>query len=80
MDGKSLSMYANIKGGSVPIPIEYFESIHQVMMSEKRDLPVYVNGIRYYDGYQVITTAEKTELHIGGLPSLMMKRRMLRFL
>lgn len=65
MDGKSLSMYANIKGGSAPIPVEYFESIHRVMMSERQDLPVYVCGIQYYDGYQVITTAEKTELHIG---------------
>lgn len=65
MDGKSLSMYANIKGGSAPIPIEYFESIHRVIMSERRDMPVFVNGIQYYDGYQVITTAEKTELYIG---------------
>ena len=65
MDGRPLSLYANIKGGSAPIPVEYFESIHQVTMSTRNDVPVYVNGTRYYDGYQVITTANTVELHIG---------------
>jgi len=65
MDGRSLSLYANIKGGSAPIPVEYFESIHQVTMSTRNDVPVYVNGTQYYDGYQVITTANTVELYIG---------------
>lgn len=65
MNGKPLSLYANIKSGSVPIPIEYYEAIYHVMMSERRNIPIYVNGVQYYDGYQVITTAEKAELYIG---------------
>ena len=59
MEGKPLAVYANIRGGSAPIPVEYYEGVYHVMTSERQDTPVYVNGTRYYEGYQVITTAEK---------------------
>ena len=65
MEGKPLAVYANIRGGSAPIPVEYYEGVYHVMTSERQDTPVYVNGTRYYEGYQVITTAEKIELYIG---------------
>ena len=65
MDGKSLSIYANIKGYSCPVPVKYIESIHQVTMSAHESSPITVNGTQYYDGFQKVTTAEKMELHIG---------------
>lgn len=65
MDGKSLSIYANVKGCSCPVPVEYVESIHQVTMSARNSSPITVNGEQYYDGFQEITTAESIELHIG---------------
>lgn len=65
MRGKSMTIYANIKGGSVPIPVEYCENVQRVTMSQKHDLPIYVDGVKYYDGYRVVTTADNLELHIG---------------
>lgn len=65
MSGKSMTLYANIKGGSAPIPVEYCENIQRVTMSRKHDLPIYVDGVKYYDGYSVVTTADSLELHIG---------------
>ncbi len=65
MNGKSITIYANIKGGLVPIPVEYYDNIQRVTMSMRRDLEVCVDGIKYYDGFQIVTTAEKQELQFG---------------
>ena len=65
IDGKSLTVYANIKGGTVPIPVEYFETVTDVTLRNKNTSPVSVNGRPYYAGFEVVTTAEWVELHIG---------------
>lgn len=65
IDGKSLTLYANLKGGVAAIPVEHFESVHQFTMSNENSLPVCVGGVKYYDSYKVVTTADKVELHIG---------------
>ena len=65
IDGKPLTIYANIKGGSAPIPVEYYENVSQVTMCNKNELPVSVNGTPFYAEYQVITKAESIELRIG---------------
>ena len=65
MDGKSLTIYANIKGSTVPIPIEYYDSIHQIRMQCDNNLPISVGDTKYYDGYKIITTAENVEFKIG---------------
>lgn len=65
IDGKPMTVYANVKGGVAPIPVEYYENILQVMTSNENDTPVSVNGKQYYDGYKVITSAKLVELHIG---------------
>lgn len=65
LDGKSLTIYANIKGGTAPIPVEYYETVSQVTMTNKNTLPISVNGRPYYVGFSVVTTAENVELHIG---------------
>jgi len=70
IDGKSMTVYANIKGGVAPIPVEYYESIHQVTTSNGNTAPVSVNGVKYYDGFNVITTASFVELHIGSCVSV----------
>lgn len=65
LDGKSLTIYANIKGGTAPIPVEYYEAVSHVTMTNKNTLPISVNGRPYYVGFSVVTTAENIELHIG---------------
>jgi len=65
MDGKSLSVYANVKGCSCPIPVEYVESIQEVTMSTYNSSPITVNGAKYFDGFKEITTADSMELRIG---------------
>lgn len=65
MDGKSLTLYANVKGGSAPIPVQYCEDIRQITMSSGTDDPVCVNGKEFYKGYTIVTTAENIELHVG---------------
>jgi len=63
--GKSLTLYANIKGGTAPIPVEYMEEVSKVIMHNETDLPVSVEGRPYYLGYKAVTTSEVIELHIG---------------
>ena len=70
IDGKSLTLYANIKGGIAPIPVEYYDSIQQVTMSTTNDIPVSVNGIKFFDSYHVVYTANTVELKIGGCVSI----------
>lgn len=70
IDGKSLTLYANIKGGTAPIPVEYYDSIQQVTMSTTNDIPVSVNGIKFFDSYHVVYTANTVELKIGGCVSI----------
>ena len=54
LDGKSLTIYANIKGGTAPIPVEYYETVSKVTMSNKNTLPVSVNGRPYYVGFYIV--------------------------
>lgn len=70
MDGKSLSIYANVKGGSCPIPVEYMEEIHYVTMSARNISSITVEGVEYYKGFNEITTAESIEWRIGSCVKL----------
>ena len=65
LDGNSLTVYANIKGGTAPIPVEYYECVSHFAMSNDTNLPVTVDGKPYYTSFQTITTAEYIEHHIG---------------
>ena len=62
MDGQPLTVYANIKGGSAPIPVEYFDSIHDVTMNSRADVPISIEGRCFYDGYQVVTSTNEIVL------------------
>lgn len=65
IDGKEMTLYANIKGGTAPIPVQYYDNIRQFTMSREDDLPIIVNGTTYYDKYSIITTSKKVVLKIG---------------
>ena len=65
IDGKSLTLYANIKGGTAPIPIEYFDEITNVTTSKDTNIPISVKGHVYYDKVKTITTADTIEQQIG---------------
>lgn len=65
IDGKSLTLYANIKGGTAPIPIEYFDEITNITTSEDTNIPISVKGHIYYDKVKTIATADTIEQQIG---------------
>ena len=65
LDGNPMTIYANIKGGTIPIPVEYCECVTHVVMQRENILPISVNGITFYSNSQTIVTAESIELQIG---------------
>lgn len=65
LDGNSMTVYANIKGGTAPIPVEYYENVSHITMSNDNDIPVSVNERLYYTSFKTITTADIIEYHIG---------------
>ena len=65
LDGKELYLYANIKGGVAPIPVEYYSKISQLHMSCTDEVPIGVNGTVYYTGLEKTITAEKIIYRIG---------------
>lgn len=72
MDGQPLTLYANIKGGTIPIPVEYYESVKNMVMSSTTYLPVSVKGEVYYHEYQVVTTPDENIINIGTSVSIRM--------
>lgn len=65
LDGKELYLYANIKGGVAPIPVEYYSEISQLCMSCTDEVPISVNGTVYYTGLEKTITADKIICKIG---------------
>lgn len=65
MEGKSITLYANIKGNPIGIPVEQHQNITHVTTCQKFDKKIYVNGIKYYDYYRVLHSATDTKLIIG---------------
>lgn len=65
IDGKSLTLYANIKGGTAPIPIEYFDEITNITTSKDTNIPISVKGHIYYGKVKTIATADTIEQQIG---------------
>lgn len=65
LDGKEVYLYANIKGGVVPIPVEHYAQITQLHMGYADNIPVSVNGIIYYECVTKVITANELIYHIG---------------
>lgn len=75
LDGKSVTIYANIKGASVSIPVEHYESIQHITMQSKKEIPVSVNGEVFYDSFKTITTSNNLEFHIGSCFKLIVPQK-----
>lgn len=65
LEGKELYLYANIKGGIAPIPVEYFSEISHLHMSSSDNVVISVNGIAYYNSLIRTITADKVVFRIG---------------
>lgn len=65
IDGQSLTVYANIRGGVAPIPVEYHTGISHVFMFRFNPLPITVNGKIFYNGYRISINSDQIEMQIG---------------
>lgn len=65
MEGKSLTIYANVTGVPIPVPVEYHDKIFDLAISNLVQIPVSVAGEVYFKEYKAITTAKETVLNIG---------------
>lgn len=65
MRGKSLSLYAKVKGLDTLIPVEYFEDLSQLTTRQKYNVPVKVGTKQFYDHVGIVSTAENLIVHIG---------------
>ncbi len=73
IDGKEMYVYAHVKGGSAPIPIEYYDNVSRIIMSSDRDTPVFVKDTLYYDEIQFVSNANTTTINIGSSFSIIME-------
>lgn len=65
LDGKELYLYANVKDGVAPIPMEYYPKVTQLHMTCKDEIPISVNGTVYYNGFKKTITADTITFKIG---------------
>ena len=65
MEGKSITLYANIKGNPIGIPVEHHKSITHVMSYQDIDEKIYINDIEFYDHYRIVHSASNTKMVIG---------------
>lgn len=65
MEGKSITLYANIKGNPIGIPVEHHKNITRVMSYQDIYEKIYINGIEYYDQYKIVHSASNTKMVIG---------------
>lgn len=70
LDGKELYLYANIKGGIAPIPVEYYSDISHLYMSSSDDVTISVNNVVYYTNIIRTITADKIIFRIGASVTL----------
>lgn len=65
MQGKSLSLYAKVKGLNTPVPVEYFDDLSHLATEQEYSIPVKVGSKQFYDCVDVVSTAEKLIVRIG---------------
>jgi len=65
VEGKPISLYANLKGFSVPVPVRYIDEICHVTAMMEQNLPVCVDNVCYYDQVKMVSTAEHISIKIG---------------
>lgn len=65
MEGKSITLYANIKGSPIGIPIEHHQKITHVITSQEINKKIFVKKREYFDQFQVLYSASCMKLIIG---------------
>lgn len=70
MRGKSLSLYAKVKGLNTLVPVEYFDDLSQLATQQEYGIPVKVGAKQFYDHVDIVSTAEKLIVHIGSCVSI----------
>lgn len=65
LDGKEVYLYANVKGGVAPIPVECYTQMTKLQMSCTDDVSVSVNGKVFYTKMGKTITADKIIHRIG---------------
>lgn len=65
MEENSFTIYANVTGNPIGIPVEYCENISQVLTCQQFDRHVTVAGVKYYDKYQNIYSISTVKTVIG---------------
>lgn len=64
VDGKEMYLYANIKNGIAPIPVQYVSNVQQVALTQENNMPVFVGDRQFYDRVKVVTMAEKYTISV----------------
>lgn len=65
LEGKSLTIYANIKGNPIGIPVEHHPNISHVVTYQDFDTRISVDGITFFDQYRQVYSVSETKLMIG---------------
>lgn len=65
MRGKSLSLYAKVKGLDTLIPVEYFDDLSRMATKQEYNIPVKVGTKQFYNHVDIVSTAENLIVHIG---------------
>lgn len=65
MEGKSVTVYANVKGNPIGIPVEYHQTIKNVTTRQEYRKRVFVNEIEFFDRYSVIYNSSEAKTLIG---------------
>ncbi len=75
LNGKELYVYANIKGGVAPIPVEFYTQIDHITMSTDSDMKVSVKGKVYYTQFTKIISEQEITFNIGSCFSLIIPNK-----
>lgn len=69
--------YKDEKG--VEFAVDKLENIENLMIGHHNDIPIYVDGIKYYDGYDVVTDNLGTKIQIGQYIWIILKEQEFAF-
>ena len=64
-DGKEMFVYANVKNSPIPIPVEYYQSVTHMQMSQEINRPVCVGDTKFFDSYTLINRADTFTIRVG---------------
>ena len=70
MRGKSLSLYAKVRGLDTLVPVEYFDDLSRLETRQEYNVPVKVGTKQFYDHVDIVSTAENLIIQIGSCVKL----------